>query len=136
MKLHLQIITPYGIYLEKDVDFLSVVSSTSVLGILPNHSPLISDVLLGEIMIRNDGVEEYFATSGGLLKISKEKTILLLDTIESESQIDIERAENSKKRAQTRLEDFKKGVDIDAARAEASLSRAVNRLKVASRRNP
>ncbi|MBR2507480.1 MAG: ATP synthase F1 subunit epsilon [Bacilli bacterium] len=135
MEFRLQIITPYGIYFDKDIDFLNVPSSKGLLGILPKHAPLISDVLLGEIMVRDNDTEKYFATSGGLLKVNEDGVILLLDTVESEDQIDIDRATNSKKRAMDRLEKSKLDDKVDVARTQASLSRALNRLKVASRRN-
>ena len=76
MKFRLEITTPYGKYLIKDIDFLEVSSTKGMLGILPNHSPLISDILLGAIKIRNDGVESFYATSGGLLKVENNKVYI------------------------------------------------------------
>lgn len=129
----LEIITPYGKYLTKQVEYLSLSSSKGMLGILPNHSPLISDVLICEIIIRYSGVEESFACSGGLIKINKEKVVLLLNSIEKASEIDIDRANESKKRALERLSRAHKDEMIDIARAEAALSRAINRIKVYSK---
>lgn len=131
MKFRLEIVTPFGMYFNQDIDFLNLSSTKGMLGILPNHTPLISDVLLGEIVIRNNGEDHIYATSGGLIKITKEKTILLLDTIESIHDIDIKRAEDAKKRAMDRL-NHKENIDI--ARAMAALDRAINRLKIASKK--
>lgn len=131
MKFHLEIITPFGTYFNDEIDFLNLSSTKGMLGILPNHTPLISDVSLGEIVIRIDGKDYIHATSGGLIKISKEKTVLLLDTIENINDIDVERAENAKKRALDRLNHKE---NIDTARAMAALDRAVNRLKIASKK--
>lgn len=133
MKFLLEITTPYGKYLSKDIDFLEVSSTKGMLGILPNHSPLISDVLLGAIKIRNDGVELLYATSGGLLKVENNKVYLLLNSIELVEDISIARAEDAKKRALQRIEEAKTNDKIDIARAQAALSRAINRLKLASK---
>lgn len=133
MKFLLEITTPYGKYLSKDIDFLEVSSTKGMLGILPNHSPLISDILLGAIKITNDGVELLYATSGGLLKVENNKVYLLLNSIELVEDISITRAEDAKKRALQRIEEAKTNDKIDIARAQAALSRAINRLKLASK---
>lgn len=133
MKFLLEITTPYGKYLSKDIDFLEVSSTKGMLGILPNHSPLISDILLGAIKIRNDGVELLYATSSGLIKVENNKVYLLLNSIELIEDINILRAEDAKKRALQRIEEAKTNDKIDIARAQAALSRAINRLKLASK---
>lgn len=133
MKFLLEITTPYGKYLSKDIDFLEVSSTKGMLGILPNHSPLISDILLGAIKIRNDGVELLYATSGGLLKVENNKVYLLLNSIELVDDISVTRAEDAKKRALQRIEEAKTNDKIDIVRAQAALSRAINRLKLASK---
>ena len=129
----LEIITPYGKYYSQEVEFLSLSSSKGVLGILPNHTPLISDVLICEIVIRKDSESDSYSTSGGIINIKKEKVTLLLNSIEHEKEIDIERAKQAKERAKKNLEAAKRDSRIDIARAEAALSRAINRIKVYSK---
>ena len=126
----LEIITPYGKYYSQEVEFLSLSSSK---GILPNHTPLISDVLICEIVIRKDSESDSYSTSGGIINIKKEKVTLLLNSIEHEEEIDIERAKQAKERAEKNLEAAKRDSRIDIARAEAALSRAINRIKVYSK---
>ena len=129
----LEIITPYGKYYSQEVEFLNLSSSKGVLGILPNHTPLISDVLICEIVIRKDSKSDSYSTSGGIINIKKEKITLLLNSIEHEEEIDIERAKQAKERAEKNLEAAKRDSRIDIARAEAALSRAINRIKVYSK---
>lgn len=134
MKLNLEILTPFGSYLKVDnVEYLSVPSSDSVLGILPNHAPLIADIVLGEISIIIDGKKDFYSTSGGIIYVKKDKTTLLLDTIEHGNQIDLERAIASKDRAEDRLNEINKNSQIDVLRAKYSLLKALNRIKVANR---
>lgn len=128
-KLHLEILTPYGRYLSTDVDYLGLTSITSALGILPNHTPLITKIEICKIIIKNDGVVSLYATSGGILHIEKgSKAVLLLDSIESSDEIDIDRALKAKERAETLL--LNKNNDTDIIRAKAALSRALNRLSI------
>lgn len=129
----LEIVTPYKRYFSGEVEYLSLTSSKGVLGILPNHIPLICDVLICEISLKINGKVEFYSTSGGILNIKKEKTTLLLESIENKNEIDIVRAQEAKKRADERLERAKSDAKIDIARAESALSRALNRIKVYSK---
>lgn len=129
----LEIITPFGKYLSEEVEFLNVLTTRSLLGILPNHTPLISDVLISEMIVKKDGQLTSYAIGGGILNIKKEKVILLLNSIEREDEIDLKRAQDAKKRAEERLKQTHKDNETDIARAEAALSRALNRIKVYSK---
>lgn len=133
MKFLLEIATPFGKYLTTEIEFLELSTSKGMLGILPNHAPLIGDVVLGVVMTRNESIDTYYATSGGLIKIENNKVSLLLNSIELVDDIDSGRAEAAKKRALERLEEAKYNDKIDVARAQASLSRAINRLKLCSK---
>jgi F-type H+-transporting ATPase subunit epsilon len=131
--VNLEILTTFGIYLKDKVDLINVPSSKSVLGILPNHAPLVADILLGSIEIVSNNKREYFATTGGVIYVKKDKTILLLDTIEKGDEIDLARALESKARAEERLSS--NDANIDIKRARASLARAINRIKIKEKYN-
>lgn len=126
--LHIEILTPFGKYLSTDADFLSVTSSVAVLGILPNHTPLITDLGISKLEIKFQGKTEVYAIGGGVLNILKNsKVILLLNSIESKNEIDIQRAKKAQKRAEELLIDKN---NIDIARAKTALERALNRIAV------
>lgn len=126
--LHLLIYTPYGKYLEKDADYISITSSVAVLGIMPNHAPLITTVKVCKLTVKINGKTEEFAIGGGVMHIEKgSKVTLLLDSIESKDEIDIDRANKAKERAEELLLN-KSGVDVK--RAKAALERALNRISV------
>ena len=130
-KFRVDILTPFGKYLSTDADYLSVSTSMGVIGILPNHAPLISTVEISKLEIRDGNSKLIFAVGGGLIHI-KEGTnvVLLLDSIERSDEIDVARALEAKKRADDRLS--RHSDDIDVARAKAALSRALNRLSVSN----
>ncbi|MCQ2814770.1 MAG: ATP synthase F1 subunit epsilon [Bacilli bacterium] len=131
--MHLIVRTPYSIYLEVDVEFLSVKSSEFVLGILPNHAPLVTTLDICELKLLLNNKSVSYAIGGGVMNITKNHEIhLMLNSIERYDEIDINRANESKERALKRLEQKQ---DIDIARAEASLSRALNRINVFTNNN-
>jgi len=131
-KLSINILTPYGSYLETSADYLSVTTSFGVTGILPNHSPLIAKIEVSELMIKNDNSTSIYAVSGGLINVKEHSEVTILaNAIENANEIDIERAKRAKERAELRLlED-----DADVLRAKASLARALNRISVYGHKN-
>ncbi|MFQ5799553.1 MAG: F0F1 ATP synthase subunit epsilon [Bacteroidota bacterium] len=111
------------------------VTAPGVMGsfqVLYNHAPLLAAIAVGEVKVRDkEGKELYFATSGGSLEVRANKLVMLAETLEPATKIDLERAKRAQKRAEQRLADKK--ADIDIRRARVALMRAVNRLHVASR---
>ena len=102
------------------------------LGILPHHAPLITMLKPGELLIRKDSAETYMAVTGGFLEVRPEKVIILADACERSEEIDLERAEVAKRRAEERLKAHVP--EIDLHRAEAALRRSMIRIRVAERR--
>ena len=127
-ELTIYIFTPQGRYLRTNADYLGVVSTAGALGILPNHSPLITKIEISELVIKNGGNTMRFAVSGGLMNVKENSEVtLLLNAIERSDEIDINRAEAAKERAEKRLDEDD---DIDVARAKGALSRALNRIAI------
>jgi F-type H+-transporting ATPase subunit epsilon len=131
-KIHLEIVTPEKHLFSGDVDSVTVPANTGYLGILPGHAPLLAELGIGEIEYKIDGQVEYLFCSWGFLEVLPDRVVLLAQTAESGSDIDIKRAEESKARAEKMLES--KSVDIDFDRAQLALMRAIARLDAAKRR--
>ena len=123
----LEIFTPFGKYYDRYVDELVIQTDDYVLGILPNHTPLVSKVKVSKMFIIQNGDRKCYAIGEGLLNISKDGVTLLLESIESKDDIDIDRARDAKKRAEERLATL---VNIDVERAQRALNRANNRIRV------
>lgn len=126
--LKLVIFTPFGKYLEEDVDFIKVQTTNYLLGILPGHAPLISDVAISILEINMKANVYKYAVGGGMININEGKVTLMLDSIEAADDIDILRAKAAKERAEKRLSD--KAESLDSIRAELALKRANNRIKL------
>ena len=123
----LEMFTPFGKYFDRYVEELVIQTDDYVLGILPNHTPLVSKVKVSKMFIIQNGDRKCYAIGEGLLNISKDGVTLLLESIESKDDIDIARAKDAKKRAEERLATL---VNIDVERAQRALNRANNRISV------
>ncbi len=130
--IRLDVVTAEGTVYSEDVDIVVAPGIEGQLGILPHHTPLMTMLEPGELLIRKDGDELCMAVSGGFLEVRPDRVIVLADTAERAEEIDVARAEAAKRRAEERLKEHVPGVD--AARAEAALRRSITRLQVADRR--
>ena len=133
MPLHLEIVTPERLAYSDEVDMVLVPGSEGELGILPHHTPLVSLLGVGELKIRKGGSEEVFAIAGGFLQVRPDKVVVMAETAEIDSDIDLERAQKARAEAEKALGGgFVEGADLSAARAE--LQRALVRIRVAEHR--
>ena len=134
MPLHLEIVTPERLAYEDDVDMVLVPGIDGELGILPHHTPLVSLLGVGELKIRKGGGEESFAIAGGFLQVRPDKVVVMAETADLASEIDLERAQEARREAEKMLETgFHEGADLAAARAQ--LQAALMRIRVAERRH-
>ena len=132
MPLHLEIVTPERRAFVGDVDEVIVPGSEGELGILPHHAPLISLLGHGVLKLRRGADEEEFAIFGGFVQVRPDRVVVLAETADMASEIDVTRAERARREAQRVLEGgMVEAADLDAARA--ALQRALVRLKVAER---
>ena len=133
MPLTLEIVTPERLAFEGEVDSVNCPGIEGELGILPHHAPLISTLGVGELVIRRGGEEEYFAIAGGFLQVRPDRVVVMAETADMASEIDVQKAEEARKEAERALaEGFEEPADL--ARARAALQRALLRIQVAERR--
>jgi len=132
MAIKLEIITAERQVYSDEVNTVVAPGVEGELGILPHHAPLITILKPGEVLVRKDGQETYLFVSGGFLEVRPEKIIILADACERADEIDIERAEAAKRRAEEGLKARKP--DVDVAQTQAALLRALIRLQIAERR--
>ena len=134
MPLRLEIVTPEKLAFEDDVDSVVLPGSQGELGVLPHHAPLVSTLGVGELRIRKGANEEAFAIAGGFLQVLPEKVVVMAETADMASEIDVEKAEAARREAEKALESgYVEGADLSAARA--SLQQARLHLSVAERRH-
>ena len=126
----LQIITPEKKVFDGETEQIIVRTTVGDVGILNGHEPYCAALGVGQMRIMINGEFRRAATSGGIIKVSKEGTTILVQTCEWADEIDVKRAEAAKEAAEERKKAAK--TDAELMLAEAKLSRALNRIDTAS----
>ncbi|WP_040952312.1 F0F1 ATP synthase subunit epsilon [Gorillibacterium massiliense] len=126
----LEIVTPERKVYEKDADMVVVEGVEGQLGILANHIPFVTPLKIAPVRIKLGNTEDEVAVHGGFMEVRKDKVIILAELAELPGDINLERAEMAKERAEKRLNQH----EYDHARAELALQRAINRIRVGEHR--
>ena len=135
--LRLELVAPAGPVYEGDVEMVVMPAVTGELGVLPHHAPMVAQLTIGRLRALTAGGEWLnFAISEGFAKVQFDKVIVLADTAEEASKIDVPRVERALERATKRLDMYRQGMvpegeEVDPYRETTALKRAKNRLKVA-----
>jgi F-type H+-transporting ATPase subunit epsilon len=128
--LELQIVTPDRLLVQEQVDEVEVPGSGGYFGVLPGHTPMLASLAVGEMWYRKGQEKTYLAIAFGFAEVLPDRVTLLARLAERADEIDVERAEAARQRAENRL--IHK-TDVDYERARAALTKALTRLQVASR---
>jgi F-type H+-transporting ATPase subunit epsilon len=131
-RLTLEIATPTRLVVSEPVDEVVAPGVEGYFGVLPGHAPFLTTLGVGELTYRTGRDEFHLAVAGGFCEVRNDKVIVLADTAERPDEIDRERAERARQRAEQRLAG-RSADEIDYARAQAALARALSRLQVAGR---
>ena len=126
-ELNLEIITPEKPIFKDSIESVTIPGTQGNFQVLKDHAPLISSFEIGVVKVKTASVETYYVTAGGTVEVNQNRVLVLADSIEKITDIDQNRAEEAKKRAEERLK-RKNEEDVDEARAQAALNRALNRL--------
>ena len=129
--LQLDIVTPNSNVFSGEVESIVAPGTEGYFQLLPDHTPFLSTLQIGEIRIRKNGKEECYATSGGFAEVHLNRVSILAETAEAGSEIDLKRADAARRRAEKLLESHEEWVDTD--RARLALFRALNRIRVKNR---
>ena len=134
MPIQLEIVTPERLAYSAAVDAVVLPGGDGELGVLPHHAPLLSTLGVGELRIRKGGSEEAFAIIGGFVQVRPDKVVVMAETADMASEIDLEKAQEARREAERALESgFQEGADLSMARA--ALQQALLRIRVAERRH-
>lgn len=131
MMIHCRIVTPKGVYKEMDASIINIVTTDGERGILPNHMPLVTMLKIGKMTAEESTGRQEYAVAGGLFSFRDNLAEILTDAVESKEEIDVERAESARQRAEKRLAANNPNLDIQ--RARIALEKALNRLSVSGR---
>ena len=125
----LEIVTPSRLLVKDAAEEAQIPGVTGYLGILPGHAPLITELGVGEITYKASGAIHTLSVAWGFMEVLPDKVTILAEAAERPHEIDVERAQKAKDRAEQRLKS--NDVEVDYTRAGDALQRAETRLNVA-----
>lgn len=130
MKIRFKIATPERVVYENEIDQITLPTTTGEITILPNHLPLVSVLVAGEVLIKKGKEVLPLAVSGGFLEFNNNQLVILADTAERAEEIDEQRAEEGKKRAQDLLTKKQAAEEVDFTALAVKMEKELARLKV------
>lgn len=133
MPIRCEIVTQDKSLFEGPADIVVVPGTEGEMGILPNHTPLLTTLELGVVRVRHGGQEEIFTIAGGVMEVRPEVVTILADVGENVEEIDIERAQAARERARKVLAEGPPPDTEEYLRMEAALRRSNLRLQAARR---
>lgn len=128
---NVKVVTYQEKVLEQEADFLLVRTTEGDMGVLPNHSPFVAELAIGEMMIRLNGTEKSYFVSGGFLEISNNNVTILADEAMASELIDLEKARKEAEEAKAKLEKLKE--DKDILMTEKNLNAALTKVRLAEK---
>lgn len=129
--LTLEIVTPDRALASEEVDEVQLPGAEGYFGVLPGHTPLLASLQVGELWYRIGSEKRYLAVAFGFVEVLPDRVTVLAQVAERAEEIDAERAEAARKRAEERVSRADAGVDFE--RARVALMKSLIRLQVASR---
>lgn len=130
--LKLEIVTPEAKTYSDDVEMVTLPGVEGEMGIFPMHVPLMTQIVAGEVAVRKDGVDHFFAVGDGFAEITGNHVAILTDMAIAAENIDEARAEEARRRAEARLEE--RLDDEETAAVTAALAHSLAQLRVKRRR--
>ncbi len=128
-KLFLEVVTPQKAIVSEDADIVVAPGSEGEFGALKGHTTFLTSLKVGTLRYKDtSGSDNYLFINGGFAEVLPDKVTILAESAECQSEIDIDRAEQAKQRAEKRLAERSDSVDV--VRAEAALMRAVHRIAI------
>src|SRR5687767_13588601 len=129
--LKLEIVTPDAVTYSESVDMVTLPGVEGEMGIYPMHVPLMTQIVPGEISVRKNGHDYFLAVGEGFVEITGERVAILTDMAIKADDIDEAKAEEARKRAESRLQE--KLSDEEVAGVSAALAHSLAQLKVKRR---
>jgi F-type H+-transporting ATPase subunit epsilon len=132
-KLDVEIVTGERVvFQDHDVDMVVAPGGAGVLGNHPQHAPMLTTHYHGERRIKKGNDEQSILVYGGFMEVGDNKVLILADTAERAEEVDVERAEAARRRAEESIAGRQGTIDLEDA--QASLRRANLRLRIGQRR--
>jgi F-type H+-transporting ATPase subunit epsilon len=126
--LKLEILTPEAKIFSDDVNMVTLTGSDGEMGILPQHMPLMTQLVAGEIIAQKGDESIFLAVGDGFVQVTGDRVTILTDMAIHADDIDEAKAEEARRSAEARL--AQKVTEEEAAQIQAALAHATAQLKV------
>ena len=131
--LKLEIVTPDAVTYSEDVEMVTLPGVEGEMGIYPQHVPLLTQVVPGEVIVRKDGRDHFLAVGEGFVEITGERVAIMTDMAIKAENIDEAKVEEARQRAEARLAEHVD--DEESAMVSAALAHSLAQLKVKRRQH-
>lgn len=135
IQIQLRIVTPDRELVEGEVSEVSIPGKEGYLGVLPGHAPLLTELQSGELTYRQGEMVYHVAIHWGFAEVLPDRVIILADIAERAEEIDVQRAERARKRAEELLKRPSEP-DKEIEEAREALRRAMCRLETSRHAKP
>jgi F-type H+-transporting ATPase subunit epsilon len=130
--LKLEIVTPDGTAYSEDVEMVTLPGVEGQMGVYPQHVPLLTQMVPGEIIVRKGGQDYFLAVGEGMIEVTADHVALLTDMAIAAEHIDEAKVEEARRRAEARLQE--KLSDEEVASVNSALAHSLAQLNVKRRR--
>jgi len=131
--LKLEIVTPEAKTYSEDVEMVTLPAVEGEMGVFPQHVPLMTQIVPGELIVRKEGRDYFLAVGEGFVEITGERVAIMTDMAIRAENVDEAKAEEARHRAEARLAE--KLDDEEAAMVSAALAHSLAQLKVKRRQH-
>lgn len=132
-RLRLEIVTPDGVVYSKMVDYVAIPTQTGEIGVYPAHAPLFTLISEGELVVRHTDGEDRILITGGCAEVRGDSISVLTVFATDERQLDEERAEEARRRAEERLKEADRLSPEEQALVQAALAHSLAQLRLKRR---
>ena len=129
--INLEIVTPDRPLIKEQVDEVEIPATDGYIGVLPGHTPLLAMLEIGQLWYRKGQEKFYLSIAFGFVEVLPDRVTVLAQIAERPEEIDLQRAETARRRAQERL--ARPTIEMDFERARIALMKSLIRLQVATR---
>ncbi|NMB53539.1 MAG: ATP synthase F1 subunit epsilon [Leptolinea sp.] len=133
MPIRCEVVSQDRIVFQGDVDSVNLPGVEGDMGILPNHSPVLALLRFGVVSVRTKTEEQFFTVAGGVVEVQPDQVTILADAAENVDEIDIQRAELARKRAEEALTKTPQAQTDEYLAIQAAMRRSNLRLDAARR---
>ncbi len=125
-EFNLRIVTPSKLFFEDKVEGIIARTTEGELMVLANHLPFVANLVVSKASIKQNGSHRELTLAGGLLKVDKDQVTIISHAAEFADEIDLDRAERAKEKAEQALQ--KTSDDVEIKLLEHQLKKAINRI--------